>query len=83
MKRKRGRERERREFSRVFDFFSLVVALNERLAAIGSSEAPALVKNLQKVPVLASFVGELFAMFFAPVKATGSADLVPEVQAVY
>ena len=60
-----------------------MVALNERLAAIGGSEAPALVKSLQKVPVLASFVGELFAMFFAPVKATGSADLVPEVQAVY
>jgi len=53
------------------------------LAAIGGSEAPGLVKTLQKVPVLASFVGELLAMFFAPVKATGSADLVPEVQAVY
>ena len=60
-----------------------MVAMNERLAAIGCSDAPGLVKTLQKVPILASFVGELLAMFFSPVKATGSADLVPEVQAVY
>ena len=33
--------------------------------------------------LIASFVGELLAMFFSPVKSTGSADLVPEVQAVY
>ena len=59
------------------------VALAERLTAIGGSDAPGPLKTLQKVPVLASFVGELLAMFFSPVKSTGSADLVPEVQAVY
>lgn len=60
-----------------------MVALSEKLTAIGASEAPGFLKTAQKVPVLASFVAELFAMFFAPVKATGSADLSPEVQAVY
>jgi len=60
-----------------------MVALAERLTAIGGSDAPGPLKTLQKVPVLASFVGELLAMFFSPVKSTGSADLVPEVQAVY
>jgi magnesium-protoporphyrin IX monomethyl ester (oxidative) cyclase len=60
-----------------------MVALAERLTAIGGSDAPGPLKTLQKVPVFASFVGELLAMFFSPVKSTGSADLVPEVQAVY
>lgn len=60
-----------------------MVALSEKLAAIGKSDAPGPLKSLQKAPVLASFFGELLSLYFAPVKSTGSADLVPEVQAVY
>ncbi|KAL3690736.1 hypothetical protein R1sor_004387 [Riccia sorocarpa] len=69
------------EFKRKLD---RMVAYNQALINIGESNAPAAVKNLQKIPIIAQFAGEMLAMFFMKPVESGSLDFVDfEPQIVY
>eukprot|EP00850_Spirogloea_muscicola_P011121 SM000068S20553 [mRNA] locus=s68:93036:94659:+ [translate_table: standard] len=54
-----------------------LVSLNQRLIAIGSSNAPKAMKSLQRVPVIAGFVYELLALYLMRPVEAGSVDLAP------
>ena len=61
-----------------------MVAYNEKLVAIGSSDAPDIVKNIQKIPAIAGLVSELIAAYFMPPIESGSVDVAEfEPQLVY
>ncbi|CAM6088302.1 unnamed protein product [Calypogeia fissa] len=61
-----------------------LVELNQKLIAIGESDAPAFVKNLQKAPLIAAFAADLLAMFVMKPIDSGSLDCVDfEPQIVY
>lgn len=60
-----------------------LVALNTKLADIGSSSAPQWQKNLQKVPVFQQFAWELAALFFGKSVKSGTYDAQPQTQLVY
>ncbi|CAM6094779.1 unnamed protein product [Calypogeia fissa] len=61
-----------------------LVELNQKLIAIGESDAPAFVKNLQKAPLIAAFAADLLAMFVMKPIDSGSLDFVDfEPQIVY
>jgi magnesium-protoporphyrin IX monomethyl ester (oxidative) cyclase len=61
-----------------------MVEYNEKLVAIGSSDAPDFVKNIQKIPAIAGLVSELIAAYLMPPVESGSVDLAEfEPQLVY
>jgi magnesium-protoporphyrin IX monomethyl ester (oxidative) cyclase len=60
-----------------------LVELNQQLIAIGESDAPAAVKNLQRVPLIAAFVSDLLAMYLMKPIDSGSVDFSAEPQLVY
>ena len=60
-----------------------LVVLNQKLAKIGSSDSPAWMKNLQKIPVFQQFAGELGALFFGKSVQAGTFDAQKEAQLVY
>lgn len=61
-----------------------LVELNQKLIAIGESDAPAFVKNFQRAPLIAGFASDLLAMFFMKPIESGSLDFVDfEPQVVY
>lgn len=60
-----------------------LVALNQKLAKIGSSDSPAWMKNLQKIPVFQQFAGELSALYFGKSIQAGTFDAQKEAQLVY
>lgn len=60
-----------------------LVALNQKLAKISSSDSPAWMKNLQKIPVFQQFAGELSALFFGKSIQAGTFDAQKEAQLVY
>jgi magnesium-protoporphyrin IX monomethyl ester (oxidative) cyclase len=61
-----------------------LVELNQKLIAIGESDAPAFVKNFQKAPLIAGFAADLLAMFVMKPIDSGSLDFVDfEPQIVY
>eukprot|EP00250_Pteridium_aquilinum_P004357 c14575_g1_i1 orf=270-1550(+) len=61
-----------------------MVQYNEQLMAIGSSDAPDFVKNLQKVPAVAGLVSEIVAAFMMSPVDSGSVDIADfEPQLVY
>lgn len=60
-----------------------LITLNRRLIAVGESNAPEAVKNLQKVPIITGFASELIQLFFCPTMVEGSADVNPEVALAY
>ncbi|KAH7435014.1 hypothetical protein KP509_06G045000 [Ceratopteris richardii] len=61
-----------------------MVEYNEKLIAIGKSDAPDFVKNLQKIPAIAGLVNELIAAYFMTPVDSGSVDLAEfEPQLVY
>ncbi|CAI5934190.1 unnamed protein product [Closterium sp. NIES-65] len=69
------------EFQRRLD---VLVGLNQKLVDIGKSDAPDALKNVQRFPVLASFIGELLALYFMRPVDSGSVDFIDnEAQVVY
>ncbi|CAM6110165.1 unnamed protein product [Calypogeia fissa] len=61
-----------------------LVELNQKLIAIGESDAPVSVKNLQKAPIIAGFAADLLAMFLMKPIDSGSLDFLDfEPQIVY
>lgn len=50
-------------------------AHHAQVADIGRTDAPALLKNLQRAPLVAQMVGLMLAIFFMPPKDVGSYDL--------
>eukprot|EP00249_Psilotum_nudum_P010672 c22692_g1_i1 orf=781-2082(+) len=61
-----------------------MVERNQKLCAIGASDAPNFVKNLQKVPVISGLVSELLALYLMPPVDSGSVDFADfEPQLVY
>lgn len=59
-----------------------MVAMNMQLAAIGDSDAPEALKSLQKLPIIASFVGELLGLFLMKPVEGGTYDLAPSETAL-
>ncbi|KAK9786692.1 hypothetical protein WJX73_003154 [Symbiochloris irregularis] len=55
-----------------------LINCNKKLAAIGASEAPAWLKNLQRLPVFERFAKNLLLVFLGPQLDIGSVDFVPE-----
>ncbi|CAI5511219.1 unnamed protein product [Closterium sp. Naga37s-1] len=69
------------EFQRRLD---TLVDLNQKLVDIGKSDAPDALKSVQRFPVLASFIGELLALYFMRPVDSGSVDFIDnEAQVVY
>jgi magnesium-protoporphyrin IX monomethyl ester (oxidative) cyclase len=60
-----------------------LITLNQKLIAVGQTDAPDVVKNLQRVPIIAGFASELLQLFFCPTLNEGSADVNPEVAVAY
>lgn len=61
-----------------------MVDINTKLSAVGKSDAPSFVKNIQRAPLVAALVSELFAAFFMTPVESGSLDLAEfEPQVVY
>uniref|UniRef100_A0A6U9R8D7 magnesium-protoporphyrin IX monomethyl ester (oxidative) cyclase n=1 Tax=Picocystis salinarum TaxID=88271 RepID=A0A6U9R8D7_9CHLO len=52
-----------------------MVAMNKQLSAIGESDAPEIMKSLQKLPIIANFVGELLALFLMKPVEGGTYDM--------
>lgn len=52
-----------------------MVVLYEKLFAIGQSDAPSVVKTLQRAPVIAGLVSELLALYFMAPVDSGSVDI--------
>lgn len=55
-----------------------LISLNEKLAAISSSDAPKWQKNLQRAPIFAGFAKNLIALFGGKTLEAGSIDFQPE-----
>jgi magnesium-protoporphyrin IX monomethyl ester (oxidative) cyclase len=64
-----------------FERLDRMVLANAELARIGAEGGP--LAALRKLPIVAGLVVDLLALFFGPVKGTGSADVVPEVAVQY
>ncbi|KAI5077113.1 hypothetical protein GOP47_0006937 [Adiantum capillus-veneris] len=61
-----------------------MVEYNEKLMAIGKSDAPDFMKNLQRLPAIAGLAGEIIAAYFMSPVDSGSVDLAEfEPQLVY
>jgi len=58
-----------------------LVGLSKQMSAVDRSEAPALLKTLQKVPLLVGFATTMLAIWFMAPRETGSYDVVPEANA--
>ncbi len=71
------------ETPQFWDHMEKLIVLNQKLIAIGQSDAPAPLKNLQRVPIIAGFATELLGLFFCPTLVEGSSDLNPEVAMAY
>jgi magnesium-protoporphyrin IX monomethyl ester (oxidative) cyclase len=54
-----------------------LIGWNTKLAAIGKSDAPAFVKQLQKLPIYERFAKNLLQLYFGKSINQGSVDLVP------
>eukprot|EP00894_Picocystis_sp_ML_P002131 jgi/Pico_ML_1/52648/g3325.t1 len=52
-----------------------MVAMSKQLSAIGESDALEVVKSLQKLPIIANFVGELLALFLMKPVDGGTYDM--------
>ena len=52
-----------------------MVAMNKQLSAIGEIDAPEIMKSLQKLPIIANFVGELLALFLMKPVEGGTYDM--------
>ena len=61
-----------------WDRMEALIRCNERLAAIGASNAPDFVKNLQRLPVFERFAKNLLQLFLGKTQDIGSVDFVPE-----
>ncbi|XP_031493690.1 magnesium-protoporphyrin IX monomethyl ester [oxidative] cyclase, chloroplastic-like [Nymphaea colorata] len=69
------------EFKRKLD---RMVEINTQLSAVSSSDDPAFVKNLKKIPLVAALVSELIAAYLMPPIESGSVDFAEfEPQIVY
>lgn len=69
------------EFKRKLD---RMVEINTQINAVSSSDDPAFVKNLKKIPLLAALVSELIAAYLMPPIESGSVDFAEfEPQIVY
>lgn len=55
-----------------------LVELNNELKAISESDAPALVKNLRKAPVIERFAANLLQLFLGKTVQSGSVDFAGE-----
>ncbi|MCO5602377.1 hypothetical protein L7F22_068473 [Adiantum nelumboides] len=61
-----------------------MVEYNEKLMAIGNSDSPNFVKNMQRVLAIAGLVGEIVAAYFISPVDSGSVDVTEfEPQLVY
>ena len=61
-----------------WDRMEALIRCNKKLAAISASDAPAWLKNLQRLPVFERFAKNLLQLFLGPVEDIGSVDFVPE-----
>ncbi|MCO5608789.1 hypothetical protein L7F22_063006 [Adiantum nelumboides] len=52
-----------------------MVEYSEQLMAIGKSDAPNFVKNMQRVPAIAGLVGEIVVLYFVSPVDSGSMDV--------
>lgn len=69
------------EFKRKLD---RMVAINEKLIAVGETEDIGLVKNLKRIPLVAALVSEIIAAYMMPPIESGSVDFAEfEPQLVY
>ncbi len=55
-----------------WDHMEKLIVLNRKLIAIGQSDAPAVLKNLQRLPVLERFAAELMQLFIGKTVAAGA-----------
>lgn len=61
------------------DRMEALIVLNNKLAAIGKSDAPDFVKTLQKLPIFERFAKNLLQLYFGKtLDGAGSYDLAPE-----
>ena len=61
-----------------WDRMETLITLNKKLIAVGASDAPTWLKNLQRLPLLERFAKNLLQLFLGPVQDIGSVDFVPE-----
>eukprot|EP00208_Stichococcus_sp_RCC1054_P002783 CAMPEP_0206138428 /NCGR_PEP_ID=MMETSP1473-20131121/3318_1 /ASSEMBLY_ACC=CAM_ASM_001109 /TAXON_ID=1461547 /ORGANISM="Stichococcus sp, Strain RCC1054" /LENGTH=410 /DNA_ID=CAMNT_0053531865 /DNA_START=169 /DNA_END=1401 /DNA_ORIENTATION=+ len=62
-----------------WDRMEALIVLNNKLAAIGKSDAPDFVKTLQKLPIFERFAKNLLQLYFGKtLDGAGSYDLAPE-----
>jgi len=67
------------ETSEFWDRMEALIVQNNKLAAISASDAPAFVKNLQKLPVYERFAKNLLQLYFGKtLDGAGSYDLAPK-----
>ena len=59
-----------------------LVVYNEQLLAVGRTDAPAVVKNLQRLPLVQKMAGEMLAIFLMKPKDCGSYDLAADKTAL-
>jgi len=52
-----------------------MVQMNSEISKIGASDAPELLKKIQQLPHIVGIVSQIIALFFAPTKKVGSADI--------
>ncbi|CAK0784728.1 Member of the CCCH zinc finger [Coccomyxa viridis] len=55
-----------------WDQMEKLIVLNKKLVAIGQSDAPAILKNLQRLPVVERFAAELLQLFIGKAVASGA-----------
>lgn len=60
-----------------------LIVLNQKLLAIGSSDAPGVLKTLQRLPVLERFAAELLQLFIGKHVACGTYDFESTPAAAY
>lgn len=58
-----------------FPAMDRMVAINEKLVAVGQSDAPDFIKTLQKLPLMERLGKELVLLYFGPTKRVGSLDI--------
>eukprot|EP00884_Botryococcus_braunii_P016236 jgi/Botrbrau1/3296/Bobra.174_1s0059.1 len=71
------------ESPKFWEHMENLIVLNQKLIAVGQSDASDVVKNLQRVPIIAGFASQLLQLFMCPTLQEGSADLNPEVALAY
>lgn len=53
-----------------------MVDINQQIIAIGESQAPSFVKNLQRIPLIDVLVSELITTYFMPPVDSGSLEML-------